>query len=360
LIHFSNHEFYDNELLTPPSHGGDENLGLKFENADGVYHAGKGMNSNSRNPNPIEADKLVELIIEEIKKRPDFSLGIAVMNLRQAERVDELFRKRIDKGIKDYLNKWRETPEYFFIKNLENVQGDERDTMVIATVYGKTEEGKTYQRFGPINLDKGENRINVLVTRAKKRVVVCSSIDPQEITNKSQGAQVFKRYLCYAKTGEIANPQSIESGLEQKKDLSISWENWFASKLRNDGFDVDLNVGRSAWKIDLAIKHPSKKNSYFCGIELDGAVKLRKSARDREMLNQSVLEAKGWKILRVQTIDFFIDAESEYNELKNKISEIVEKLDAEVEKPKQKEIIKVEEKKEFIESTVSRSSVISF
>jgi len=360
LIHFSNHEFYDNELLTPPSHGGDENLGLKFENADGVYHAGKGMNSNSRNPNPIEADKLVELIIEEIKQRPDFSLGIAVMNLRQAERVDEIFRKRIDKGIKDYLNKWRETPEYFFIKNLENVQGDERDTMVIATVYGKTEEGKTYQRFGPINLDKGENRINVLVTRAKKRVVVCSSIDPQEITNKSQGAQVFKRYLSYAKTGEIANPQSIESGLEQKKDLSISWENWFASKLRNDGFDVDLNVGRSAWKIDLAIKHPSKKNSYVCGIELDGAVKLRKSARDREILNQSVLEAKGWKILRVQTIDFFIDAESEYNELKKKISEIVEKSDAEVEKTKQKEIIKVEEKKEFIESTVSRSSVISF
>ena len=131
-------------------------------------------------------------------------------------------------------------------------------------------------------------------------------------------------------------------------------------QLRNDGFDVDLNVGRSAWKIDLAIKHPSKKNSYVCGIELDGAVKLRKSARDREILNQSVLEAKGWKILRVQTIDFFIDAESEYNELKNKISEIVEKLDAEVEKPKQKEIIKVEEKKEFIESTVSRSSVISF
>ena len=156
LIHFSNHEFYDNELLTPPSHGGDENLGLKFENADGVYQAGKGINSNSRNPNPIEADKLVELIIEEIKQRPDFSLGIAVMNLRQAERVDELFRKRIDKGIKDYLNKWAGTPEYFFIKNLENVQGDERDTIVIATVYGKTEEGKTYSASAQLISIKGK------------------------------------------------------------------------------------------------------------------------------------------------------------------------------------------------------------
>ena len=355
LIHFSNHEFYDNDLLTPPSHGGDENLGLRFVDAAGIYQSGKGINSNSRNPNPIEADKLVELIIEEIEQRPDFSLGIAVMNLRQAERVDELFQKKIDKKIKNYLNRWKETPEYFFIKNLENVQGDERDTMIIATVYGRTEDGKTYQRFGPINFDKGENRINVLVTRAKKRVVVCSSLDPQDITNKSQGAQVFKRYLSYAKSGEIENSASKELAPEQKMNCSTGWENWLADRLRNDGFDVDLSVGRSAWKIDLAIKHPSKKNSYFCGIELDGKTKLRRSARDREILSQSVLEAKGWKILRIHTIDFFLDPESEYNDLKKKVSKILADLDSKIEKPEDKE-----KETKFVDSTVSRSSIISF
>jgi hypothetical protein len=105
----------------------------------------------------------------------------------------------------------------------------------------------------------------------------------------------------------------------------------------------------------LAIKHPSKKNSYFCGIELDGAVKLRKSARDREILNQSVLEAKGWKILRVQTIDFFIDPESEYIDLKKEISEILANLDSKIEKPEDEK-----EETELVDSTVSRSSIISF
>mgnify|MGYP000552687232 CR=1 FL=1 len=257
--------------------------------------------------------------------------------------------------VNTYLSNWEETMEPFVVKNLENVQGDERDTMIIATVYGRTEDGKTYQRFGPINFDKGENRINVLVTRAKKRVVVCSSIDPQDITNKSQGAQVFKRYLSYAKTGEIVNPPNMELATGQKKNFPKGWENWFADRLRNDDFDVDINVGRSAWKIDLAIKHPSSKDSYICGIELDGESKLRRSARDREILSQSVLEAKGWKILRVHTIDFFIDPESEYNELKKKLSEILADSDTRIEKPK-------DEKKEteFVDSTVSRSSVISF
>jgi len=139
--------------------------------------------SPSKNPNPIEADKLVEIIEEEIRARPNWSIGVAVMNLKQAIRVEELFQAKMDNTILDYLNRWKNTPEYFFIKNLENVQGDERDTIIIATVYGKNKEGKIFQRFGPINLEKGENRINVLVTHAKKRVVVCTSMDPNDITN---------------------------------------------------------------------------------------------------------------------------------------------------------------------------------
>ena len=116
---------------------------------------------------------------------------------------EELFQEQIDDTIRAYLNHWKNTPEYFFIKNLENVQGDERDTIIIATVYGKNHEGRMFQRFGPINMEKGENRINVLVTRAKRRVVVCTSMNPNDITAQNSGPQVLRRYLQYAKTGQL-------------------------------------------------------------------------------------------------------------------------------------------------------------
>ena len=359
LIQFSNHQFYDGELMIPPSHGADENLGLKFVDAEGVYQAGKGALANAKNPNPIEAEKLVELIIEEIRERPGSSLGVAVMNLRQAERVEELFQAKIDDQIREYINQWIGTPEYFFIKNLENVQGDERDSMIIATVYGKTKEGKSYQRFGPINSDKGENRINVLVTRAKKRVVVCTSMNPVEITNKSSGAQVLKRYLDYAKTGRLEGATGEVEQADEGLGISLGWEKWFADRLRSDGFEVDTEVGSSAWKIDLAIKDPDKEGAYLCGIELDGPTKLKRSARDREILSQAVLESKGWKILRVETIDFFIDPESEYQQLKEGISIIMEASAIDQRKLDEEEEL-MKEAFDGSESTVSRSDILSF
>ena len=180
LIRFSNNEFYENDLMTVPNLKDDEQYGVKFIDAKGVYNTGNadwvsvdGSGqmagwSPSKNPNPIEAEKLAEIIDHEIRERPEWSIGVAVMNLKQAIRVEELFQEKIDDTIRGYLNRWRNTPEYFFIKNLENVQGDERDTIIISTVYGKNHEGRMFQRYGPINMDKGENRINVLVTRAKK------------------------------------------------------------------------------------------------------------------------------------------------------------------------------------------------
>ena len=344
LIRFSNNEFYENDLMTVPNLKHDEEYGVHHVHAGGVYNSG---NANwvsveedgqmaswspSKNPNPIEADKLVEIIEEEIRTRPNWSIGVAVMNLKQAIRVEELFQAKMDNTILDYLNRWKKTPEYFFIKNLENVQGDERDTIIIATVYGKNKEGKMFQRFGPINLEKGENRINVLVTRAKKRVVVCTSMDPNDITNQSTGPQVFRRYLQFAKTGILED--TATQNISGHGDLYDSpWEKWFHDRLEADGYNVNPQVGVSGWRIDLGVMHPDYPDGYLCGIELDGKDHLRQSARDRDIERQAILESKGWTILRVWSIDFFSDPEGEYSLLKKEIDSLLEQKRAHVEEP---------------------------
>lgn len=349
LIRFSNNEFYENDLMTVPNLRNDPQYGVKFVDAKGVYNTGKadwvsvdGSGqmagwSPSKNPNPIEAEKLVEIIDQEIRERPDWSIGVAVMNLKQAIRIEELFQAKIDDTIREYLNRWRKTPEYFFIKNLENVQGDERDTIIIATVYGKNHEGRMFQRYGPINMEKGENRINVLVTRAKKRVIVCSSMDPNDITAPNNGPQVLRRYLQYTKTGHLED-NSTRNEPDGEHWYDAPWEKWFHDRLENDGYIVNPQVGVSGWRIDLGIMHKDYPDGYLCGVELDGKDHLRQSARDRDIERQAILEAKGWIILRVWSIDFFSDMEAEYQILKSAIDEILEQKikeskEGQIEKP---------------------------
>ena len=336
LIRFSNNEFYENDLMTVPNLNQDDRMGVKFIDAEGVYNSGKsdlvsvdehGQTSGwspSKNPNPVEAQKLVEIILHEIRERPGWSIGVAVMNLKQAIRVEELFQEQIDDTIRAYLNHWKNTPEYFFIKNLENVQGDERDTIIIATVYGKNHEGRMFQRFGPINMEKGENRINVLVTRAKRRVVVCTSMNPNDITAQNSGPQVLRRYLQYAKTGQLED-SSTRNEPDGDHWYDAPWEKWFHDRLEADGYIVNPQVGVSGWRIDLGVMHKDYPDGYLCGIELDGKDHLRQSARDRDIERQAILESKGWTILRVWSIDFFDDMEGEYQILKSAIDEILEK-----------------------------------
>ena len=246
------------------------------------------------------------------------------MNLKQAIRVDELFQEQIDDTIRAYLNHWKNTPEYFFIKNLENVQGDERDTIIIATVYGKNHEGRMFQRYGPINMEKGENRINVLVTRAKKRVVVCSSMNPNDITAQNSGPQVLRRYLQYAKTGQLEDT-STRNEPDGDHWYDAPWEKWFHDRLEADGYIVNPQVGVSGWRIDLGVMHEDFPNGYLCGIELDGKRSSKAECEDRDIERQAILESKGWTILRVWSIDFFNDMEGEYQILKSAIDEILEK-----------------------------------
>ncbi len=308
LIAFSNHEFYDDELLTIPNLREDPTLGVHLIKAGGLYESGK--DGSSRDPNPVEAQRVVDLILEHMEKFPDRSLGVAVLNLRQATRVEELFEEKASGNsvVIEFLNRWQETPEYFFIKNLENVQGDERDDILIATVFGKNSEGKVYQRFGPISQPQGENRINVLITRAKKRVLVCTSLEPTDLTLEKEGPQVLSRYLAYAEAGNL--PSSVRKNSEQ---LASDEEKWFCERLRSDGYEVEPQVGISGWRVNLGIKSPGKPGEYLCGIELDGpSYHLAPGARDRDVGRPLILESKGWNIFRVWSIDFFHDPETEY------------------------------------------------
>ncbi len=323
LIAFSNHEFYDGELLTIPNLREDPTMGVHLDRVSGIYESGKG--GSSRNPNPIEAERVVELIIEHAREFPDRSLGVAVLNLRQATRIEDLFEERVaqDPSLLEFLNRWQGTPEYFFIKNLENVQGDERDVILIATVFGRNTEGKVYQRFGPISQGQGENRINVLITRAKKRLIVCTSLEPTDISLQKEGPQVLSRYLAYAATGDIPT-----ASIHSKTGIDSPWGKWLHERLEADGFEVDLRVGVSGWRVNLGVKHPELKGDYLCGIELDGESYYEApGARDRDVQRQAILEAKGWKVLRLWSVDFFHDPESEYARLRHNIDKLLSKKD---------------------------------
>ena len=367
LIRFSNNEFYENDLMTVPNLKNDDSLGIHFVDAKGVYNSGNvdlvtvdehGQTtgwSPSKNPNPKEAQKLVELILHEIRERPNWSIGVAVMNLKQAIRVEELFNDVIDDKIRSYLSHWRNTPEYFFIKNLENVQGDERDTIIISTVYGRDQDDRMFQRYGPINMDKGENRINVLVTRAKKRVVVCSSLKPNDIKAQNRGPQVLRRYIQYAKTGHLEDNATTNQP-DGDHWYDAPWEKWFHDRLEADGYEVQPQVGVSGWRIDLGVKHKDYPDGYLCGVELDGKDHLKQSARDRDIERQAILESKGWTILRVWSIDFFNDMEGEYQLLKSEIDQILD------EKRKSQPEVTSDEVENFVEEDegIKKESVLEY
>lgn len=313
LIQFSNTKFYNDSLYCLPSHITSDDYGIKPFYVEGVY------TPKSRQPNIIEATAVLEDLKEYIKLYPERSVGIVTMNRSQTDFMEDLFRELLSKHqyIRDYVDKWNNTSQYFFIKNLENVQGDERDTIYISTVHGKNKNGIVSQNLG-INKVGDEKRINVLITRAKKQIRLFTSLKPADITTSAEGPQILKSYLDYAFSGQIFN-----TIVNNKFDSP--WEEWFYNKLVQDGFIVQPQVGVSSWRVDLGIKHEKYPYGYLCGIELDGAsFHSAPSARDRDALRQSVLESKGWTIFRVWSTNFFNNPEQEYEFLKTKILKTLE------------------------------------
>jgi len=308
LIAFSNKEFYDNELiLFPSSTSKHPDLGVEYKFVNGQYR---------NSINVPEAEEVIKAAREFMHKNPNRSLGIATMNLKQREilndQLDLLFAT--DRKAEAYRQRWEPTLEPIFVKNLENVQGDERDVIFISTTYGSHETGKVpQQRFGPINNNGGHRRLNVLFTRAKEQIVVFSSMKSTDIipTEASkEGVWIFKRYLEYARTGQL------ESGTTSGREPESDFEVFVSERLRRCGYQVVPQVGVAGFFIDLAVKDPNNPDSYLAGIECDGATyHLAKSARDRDRLRQEVLEGHRWNIYRIWSTDWFADPDREMQKL---------------------------------------------
>jgi superfamily II DNA or RNA helicase/very-short-patch-repair endonuclease len=321
LIEFSNHHYYNNDLRTFPENDPEIETGVSFDYVeDGVYDRG-----GSRK-NEIEAQRVIDLIEEHAEQRSDKSLGVVAFSSAQEQAIrDALAERREESPVLDAFVSQDDVLDEFFIKNLEMVQGDERDRMIFSVGYGPAQDGTISTNFGPLNKTGGERRLNVAVTRAKEHITVVCSMLPGEIDlsgSNSTGAQHFKNYLEYARNGEQAllrNDQVTET-----LDFDSEFEEAVYNALNEQGYDVVSQVQSSSYSIDLAIKHPDKPGKFVLGIECDGAAyHSSKTARDRDRTRQMVLEDLGWTIHRIWSPDWASNRDEELEKINRKVSSLV-------------------------------------
>ncbi|MGV9562975.1 DUF3320 domain-containing protein [Streptomyces sp. NPDC003480] len=299
LIAFSNHDFYDNSMVTFPGaleQGPD--IGVEFIKADGVYDRG------GSSDNPLEAAKVAQRVIHHFDTRPEHTLGVVALSKAQAEAIEEAVQKAraARPDLDHHFTEGR--LDGFFIKNLETVQGDERDVIILSIGYGPDHRGKLLSTFGPINREGGWRRLNVAVTRARRRMEVVASFhggDLPDSANKS--VQHLKRYLQYAQHGpailqtEAADPEAAPESPFEEEVIDV---------LRGWGYEVQPQVGVAGFRIDMAVRHPGAPGTYALGVECDGAMyHSSRAARDRDRLREAVLHDLGWRLHRIWGTDWY-------------------------------------------------------
>ena len=320
LIAFSNQQYYDNSLITFPSPSTDDRA-VELRRVAGVYDRGKSTT------NRIEADAVVEEIARHFKDpaRRSKSVGVVTFNLSQCTLIEDLLEARrrgdleLDRLISEHVD------EPLFIKNLEGVQGDERDLIMFSVTYGPDVSGRVTNNFGPLNLEGGHRRLNVAVTRARERVLLFSSlggemINPAKVS--ARGVLDLKLYLEYANKGPkaLAEVATVTGRSEESP-----FERSVANALRDRGWTVHPQVGVSAYRIDLGVVDPRAPGRYLLGIEADGRTyHSAASARDRDRLRQLILEGLGWRIHRIWSTDWFHDHDRELEKLLALLAELVE------------------------------------
>ena len=300
LITFSNKNFYDSDLVTFPSSKADAPwIGVDYYHVDGIF-------DRKAHTNRKEAEFIVDLIYQNIEKYPNRSLGVVAFSLAQQDLIDKLLSKRRQNTPEKEFFFKNDGNEPFFIKNLETVQGDERDTIIFSIAYGVDAQGRLLHNFGPLNRVGGERRLNVAVTRAKCNVQLVSSMHYTDIDLKrtsAEGAKLLREYLDYAENGDVALERAISVSPFEQFDSDFELE--VCDFLRSKGFSVDTQVGCSGFRIDLGLKMPNSSD-YVLAIECDGATyHSSKNARDRDRLRQEILERMGWKFYRIWSTDWF-------------------------------------------------------
>lgn len=315
LIRFSNSKFYDGNLIVFPSSKNSkiDPLGIGYHYIEEARYLKK--------TNKVEAEKIVKYFLELIERYPEKSIGVATFNKSQCDLIQDMVDTQGLKSnyLSSYLERWEERGEPFFVKNLENIQGDERDIILISTTYGRdSETNKLYMRFGPINSHYGWRRLNVIFTRSRERMEIFTSMKSSEIVvseNAQRGVRDLKMFLEYVERG-VLEGLSVETEREFDSDFEISVFN----VLSEYGFEIEPQVGVSGYFIDLAIKSKSENKGYILAVECDGATyHSSKSARDRDRLRQEVLENLGWKFHRIWSVDWYKNRDIEIQKLIKRI-----------------------------------------
>ena len=305
LIHVSNSQFYENNLVLPPSPLQlDEKYGMKFRQVKGVYSS-KSRGGGRPGTNKIEAQKIVDAMAQHARDWPSLSLGVVTFSKAQSDMLTEVLehRRRQDNELDVFLRE--DKSENAFVKNIENVQGDERDVILISVGYGPHEpDGRlASMNFGPINQDGGARRLNVLFTRARIRCEVFASFDAGDIDlarTSSEGPRVLKRFLEFAKSGRL--DERIPTGFESDSPF----EDDVAQVIKNLGYEVDPQVGSAGFRIDLGVRHAERVGEYILAVECDGATYHSALwARERDRLRQEILEGLGWRFHRIWSTDWF-------------------------------------------------------
>ncbi|HVT85464.1 MAG TPA: DUF3320 domain-containing protein, partial [Chitinophagaceae bacterium] len=328
LIDFSNNQFYENKLVIFPSPGSKYRMGIVFHHLKNTFY-----DRGKTRTNPQEAEIVADAVIEHARRNPKLSLGVAAFSTAQRQCIQDILeiKRRKNPDVEAYFNSHPAEP--FFVKNLENVQGDERDVIFISIGYGRSMDGYIAMSFGPLNNEGGEKRLNVLITRAKLRCEIFTNITSEDIDlNRTQkyGIRVLKEFLYYAEHGKF----NISEESERSEDSYF--EQAVADKLISLGYLVRKQVGSQGFYIDLAIVDPQNPGRYILGIECDGATyHSARSARDRDRLRQQVLENIGWKIHRIWSTDWFRHPDEELKRVVQaieKAKEIIAVDDSEEEK----------------------------
>lgn len=316
LIKVSNSEFYGSRLVLPPSpleH--DDSAGLSFKRVNGVYHP-SGSKTGKPATNPLEAAAIVEELRRHARDMPDISAGVVTFSMAQRTMVNERLElaRRQDDILDEFLREGG--VEDVFVKNIENVQGDERDIIYISVGYGPREPGKKLHSmaFGPINSEGGERRLNVLFSRSRIKCLVFCSFDPADIDTSrttKRGPKVLKKFLQFAQTGQLPEDVEVQGFFDSPFEEDV------ATVIEDLGYKVDSQIGTAGFRIDLGVRHPNNSNQYMLAVECDGATYHSALwARERDRLRQDVLEYLGWRFHRIWSTDWFYRRSQEIGSLK--------------------------------------------
>ncbi len=318
MISFSNFHFYDNRLIILPAcHPENTRSGV-------FYNYVSDANYKNRT-NVREAEKIIEAVVSQLLKDSSSSIGIVTLNQPQRDLIVEMFDQKLREIplLRKAVDKLDINGERIFIKNLENVQGDERNIIYISTVYGRAPGTSVVrQTFGPINGSSGWRRLNVLFTRARLRIELFSSMQPEDIIlskNSSEGLKILKHYLTFARDGYLNTIDPSKGEAENPFEESI------VDLLKRNGYEVTPQLGVQGYWIDIAVHHPEKPGEYLTAIECDGATyHSSRSARDRDRIRQEILESLGWKnkIYRIWSTDWFTHPVKQTDHLLNFLAEL--------------------------------------